>query len=406
MEPLVITNEKNLFDSSRYSSIKLISSLDPMSCSSADILDSFEKSRKQCISSLFEPASPHNIVHTHLGSCTIMIGPHVYAGSQFYKVRAQAGVDSNNRSFDSHTSARTKDVTQVSTPPTSPISPTNEKFDIIFELQDNQGSKWLFPRDVKLKTQSLKEPYQVSVTFPQQSAHTLPASAYQQMNQSFVVYIFGVPKELWAELQLALIDFYADEEYETYHDRTKFMYKPLKSPEITKHSYDRYYSLSQSDSDQYDSDFASDPWGSAPRARKYQKTHSSPADKTPTKTPIVSKRANISAPTGGGANVKKCAYCGCKSTPMWRRGPAGPGTLCNACGVKWKHGKILQDESVKYEKAVSREKAGGSKDSSSLKKTPVVLIDSRLTRDTTPASSIADEEDGLDGESIAQLITS
>ena len=26
---------------------------------------------------------------------------------------------------------------------------------------------------------------------------------------------------------------------------------------------------------------------------------------------------------------------------MWRRGPGGPGTLCNACGVKWKHGKIL-----------------------------------------------------------------
>lgn len=26
---------------------------------------------------------------------------------------------------------------------------------------------------------------------------------------------------------------------------------------------------------------------------------------------------------------------------MWRRGPQGAGTLCNACGVKWKHGKIL-----------------------------------------------------------------
>ncbi|KAG0326484.1 hypothetical protein BG004_002978 [Podila humilis] len=28
---------------------------------------------------------------------------------------------------------------------------------------------------------------------------------------------------------------------------------------------------------------------------------------------------------------------------MWRRGPEGPSTLCNACGVKWKHGKILKD---------------------------------------------------------------
>ncbi|CAO3588200.1 unnamed protein product [Absidia cylindrospora] len=40
-------------------------------------------------------------------------------------------------------------------------------------------------------------------------------------------------------------------------------------------------------------------------------------------------------------NGRKCHYCGSKSTPMWRRGPEGAGTLCNACGVKWKHGKIL-----------------------------------------------------------------
>lgn len=40
-------------------------------------------------------------------------------------------------------------------------------------------------------------------------------------------------------------------------------------------------------------------------------------------------------------STKKCLYCGSKSTPMWRRGPQGAGTLCNACGVKWKHGKIL-----------------------------------------------------------------
>ncbi|KAG0255627.1 hypothetical protein DFQ27_006170 [Actinomortierella ambigua] len=41
--------------------------------------------------------------------------------------------------------------------------------------------------------------------------------------------------------------------------------------------------------------------------------------------------------------AKRCVYCGCTTTPMWRRGPAGPSTLCNACGVKWKNGKILQE---------------------------------------------------------------
>lgn len=32
-----------------------------------------------------------------------------------------------------------------------------------------------------------------------------------------------------------------------------------------------------------------------------------------------------------------CTHCGTssKSTPMMRRGPAGPRTLCNACGLFW-----------------------------------------------------------------------
>ncbi|KAI8050143.1 uncharacterized protein B0P05DRAFT_563249 [Gilbertella persicaria] len=46
--------------------------------------------------------------------------------------------------------------------------------------------------------------------------------------------------------------------------------------------------------------------------------------------------------------IKKCLYCGSKSTPMWRRGPQGAGTLCNACGVKWKHGKILSEHPDQY----------------------------------------------------------
>lgn len=38
-----------------------------------------------------------------------------------------------------------------------------------------------------------------------------------------------------------------------------------------------------------------------------------------------------------GAAMSRCKHCGIssKSTPMMRRGPAGPRTLCNACGLKW-----------------------------------------------------------------------
>ncbi|KAL6057707.1 RNA-dependent RNA polymerase RDP [Balamuthia mandrillaris] len=30
-----------------------------------------------------------------------------------------------------------------------------------------------------------------------------------------------------------------------------------------------------------------------------------------------------------------CHSCGTRTTPEWRRGPRGPGTLCNACGIKY-----------------------------------------------------------------------
>ncbi|KAJ2840473.1 hypothetical protein FBU31_000385 [Coemansia sp. 'formosensis'] len=62
--------------------------------------------------------------------------------------------------------------------------------------------------------------------------------------------------------------------------------------------------------------------------------------RTPTilKTPDNPRRITLS-PVG---RSRKCSYCGCSETPIWRRGPGGTGTLCNACGVRWKLGKILQ----------------------------------------------------------------
>ncbi|KAI3815323.1 hypothetical protein L1987_14986 [Smallanthus sonchifolius] len=40
-----------------------------------------------------------------------------------------------------------------------------------------------------------------------------------------------------------------------------------------------------------------------------------------------------------------CIHCeiSSKSTPMMRRGPSGPRTLCNACGLKWANKGVLRD---------------------------------------------------------------
>lgn len=36
-----------------------------------------------------------------------------------------------------------------------------------------------------------------------------------------------------------------------------------------------------------------------------------------------------------------CQNCHTTSTPLWRRSPLGPKTLCNACGVRMKKGRLI-----------------------------------------------------------------
>ncbi|KAL5222955.1 hypothetical protein ABZP36_027668 [Zizania latifolia] len=44
-------------------------------------------------------------------------------------------------------------------------------------------------------------------------------------------------------------------------------------------------------------------------------------------------------PSAGGAPAsapRRCANCDTTSTPLWRNGPRGPKSLCNACGIRYK----------------------------------------------------------------------
>lgn len=41
--------------------------------------------------------------------------------------------------------------------------------------------------------------------------------------------------------------------------------------------------------------------------------------------------------------VRKCLHCGSEKTPQWRTGPMGPKTLCNACGVRHKSGRLVPE---------------------------------------------------------------
>ncbi|KAL1804057.1 hypothetical protein DCAR_0935755 [Daucus carota subsp. sativus] len=54
--------------------------------------------------------------------------------------------------------------------------------------------------------------------------------------------------------------------------------------------------------------------------------------------PFVSKTVTRVATIG-----RKCQHCQTEQTPLWRAGPMGPKTLCNACGVRYKSGRLVPE---------------------------------------------------------------
>jgi len=56
------------------------------------------------------------------------------------------------------------------------------------------------------------------------------------------------------------------------------------------------------------------------------------APKTPNKKPWRPRKS-----------AKRCLHCGSSSTPQWREGPMGRSTLCNACGVRYRQGRLLPE---------------------------------------------------------------
>ncbi|RDX60716.1 GATA transcription factor 7, partial [Mucuna pruriens] len=49
------------------------------------------------------------------------------------------------------------------------------------------------------------------------------------------------------------------------------------------------------------------------------------------------------AQSGGAQFQRRCSHCQVQKTPQWRTGPLGPKTLCNACGVRYKSGRLFPE---------------------------------------------------------------
>ncbi|KAI3450574.1 hypothetical protein Pfo_007239 [Paulownia fortunei] len=57
----------------------------------------------------------------------------------------------------------------------------------------------------------------------------------------------------------------------------------------------------------------------------------------------VSDYAEQHASSHRTAVTKKCTHCEVTRTPQWREGPLGPKTLCNACGVRYRSGRLFPE---------------------------------------------------------------
>ncbi|WOL10661.1 hypothetical protein Cni_G19420 [Canna indica] len=59
--------------------------------------------------------------------------------------------------------------------------------------------------------------------------------------------------------------------------------------------------------------------------------------------PAVAAAGARKAGAGAGVERRWCRHCQAEETPQWRAGPDGPKTLCNACGVRYKSGRLVPE---------------------------------------------------------------
>ncbi|KAG8375603.1 hypothetical protein BUALT_Bualt10G0117600 [Buddleja alternifolia] len=70
---------------------------------------------------------------------------------------------------------------------------------------------------------------------------------------------------------------------------------------------------------------------------------SSESDVTAAKKTVAHKNKEGTPENSTGGEGRRCLHCATDKTPQWRTGPMGPKTLCNACGVRYKSGRLVPE---------------------------------------------------------------
>ncbi|KAL2324809.1 hypothetical protein Fmac_023867 [Flemingia macrophylla] len=82
---------------------------------------------------------------------------------------------------------------------------------------------------------------------------------------------------------------------------------------------------------------------SQPLPKMPKQVSGEPKKKKKVKLPLPVGPADSNANQNGSQPVRKCMHCEITKTPQWRAGPMGPKTLCNACGVRYKSGRLFPE---------------------------------------------------------------
>ncbi|KAH7565288.1 hypothetical protein ACOSP7_020422 [Xanthoceras sorbifolium] len=61
------------------------------------------------------------------------------------------------------------------------------------------------------------------------------------------------------------------------------------------------------------------------------------------KAPSIKREDSSIGSRMDSGSIRKCLHCATEKTPQWRTGPMGPKTLCNACGVRYKSGRLVAE---------------------------------------------------------------
>ncbi|EMR08627.1 hypothetical protein PNEG_03103 [Pneumocystis murina B123] len=201
--------------------------------------------------------------------------------------------------------------------------------EIIFEFKENPGEKWILPKDIIIEKLDTKEPFEVLISFiyiedslSQFQPITLKISSCSQKLWDFISKYSNDKEKVCEAMSKILIGKRSEKLYFQYRitiTDTK-TFKNESEEKINIISRNKKSVLPQKRKTIDENDIT---------------TLSSTNNKST--SPIISKKIekkHIVFPKDWNCNI-----CNTTETPLRRRGPDGPGTLCNACGMRWKGGK-------------------------------------------------------------------